>query len=150
MNYYKSLIEEISVKIKEYQTQPSANRIFVLYGAPLSGKTSIAKEVAKSLKGKYIDLMEDKLSMLNPKLGLYSPSDFIQDINIWAKQTDSLLVIDEIEALLDTWTKDYHDDLLKLLSGLGGGRVYNPVLIVSRLNLAYKDLMGKDRLFKIH
>lgn len=148
MKYYRLLIEQISAKIKEYQTQPSANRVFVLYGAPLSGKTFIGKEVAKNLKGNYIDLLKDKLSMLNPKLGLYSPSNFKRDINIWAKQTDSLLVIDEIEALLDTWTKNQHEDLLKLLSGLC--RMYSPVLIVSRLNLPYEYLISKDRLFKIN
>lgn len=149
MKYYKPLIEEISAKIKEYQTQASANRIFVLYGAPLSGKTFIAKEIARNFKGKYIDLLKDKLIMLNSKLDLYSPSDFKRDIYTWAKQADTLLIIDEIEALLDTWTKDQNENLLKLLSGLGG-RMCCPVLIASRLNLLYEDFIGKDRLFKIY
>ena len=113
MKHYKPLIEQISAKIKEYQTQPSANRVFVLYGLPLSGKTSVAREVAKSLNGKYIDFLKDKLSMLTPKLGLYTPLNLKRDIGTWAKETDSLLVIDEIEALIDTWTREQHEDLLK-------------------------------------
>ncbi|MDP3066273.1 MAG: AAA family ATPase [Methanobacteriaceae archaeon] len=148
MKHYKPLIEHISAKIKEYQAQPSANRVFVLYGLPLSGKTPVAREVAKSLNGKYIDLLKDKLSMLTPKFGLYTPLNLKRDISSWAKETDSLLVIDEIEALLDTWTREQHEDLLKLLSGLGG-RMHCPVLIVTRLNLSYEDFMGKDRIFKI-
>lgn len=148
MKHYKSLIDCISARIKEYQTQPSANRVFVLYGFPLSGKTLIAKEVAKRLEGKYIDLLKDKLNGLNPKLGLYAPLNFKRDIGTWAKETRSLLVIDEIEALLDTWTIQQQEDLLKLLSGLGG-RMPSPVLIISRLILPYEDFMGKDRVFKI-
>lgn len=147
MKHYKPLIEQISAKIKEYQTQPSANRVFVLYGLPLSGKTSVAREVAKSLNGKYIDLLKDKLSILNPKLGLYTPLNFKRDISSWAKETDSLLIIDEIEALLDTWMRQQQEDLLKLLSGLGG-RMHCPVLIVTRLNLSYEDFMGEGRIFK--
>lgn len=148
MKHYKPLIEQVSAKIKGYQTQPSANRVFVLYGFPLSGKTLIAREVAKKLNGKYIDLLKDKLNVLNPKLGLYAPLNFKRDIGTWAKETEFLLVMDEIEALLDTWTAKQHEDLLKILSGLGG-RMHSPVLIVTRLNLSYEDFMGKDRIFKI-
>ncbi|GFP18733.1 hypothetical protein HKBW3S03_00238 [Candidatus Hakubella thermalkaliphila] len=148
MKHSKSLIEHISVKIKEYQPLPSANRVFILYGSPFSGKTFVAKEVAKRLEGKYIDLLKDKLSILNPKLGLYAPLDFMQDISTWAKETALLLVIDEIEALLDTWTREKQEDLLKLLSGLRG-RMHSPVLITSRLNLPYEDFMVKDRVFKV-
>ena len=147
MLHWMGSIVQISTKIKEYQTQPSANRVFVLYGLPLSGKTSVAREVAKSLNGKYIDLLKDKLSMLNPKLGLYTPLSLKRDIGTWAKETDSLLVIDEIEALLDTWMRQQQEDLLKLLSGLGG-RMHCPVLIVTRLNLSYEDFMGEGRILK--
>lgn len=148
MKHYKPLIEHISAKIKGYQTQPSANRVFMLYGLPLSGKTFVANEVAKSLNGKYIDLLKDKLSILNPKLGLYTPINFKRDIGTWAKETDSLLVIDEIETLLDTWIKDQQEDLLKLLSGLGG-RMHSPVLISSRIALPYEDFISKDRIFRV-
>jgi hypothetical protein len=147
MRHSNAIVGTISATIKEYQTQPSANRIFVLYGAPQSRKTSAAKEVAKRLNGKYIDLLKDKLNILNPKLGMYTPLDFKRDINKWAKETDSLLVIDEIEALLDTWTRQQQEDLFRLLSGLGG-RMPSPILIISRLNLPYEDFMGKNRIFR--
>ena len=148
MRYSKLLVKQISAKINEYQTQPSANRVFVLYGLPLSGKTSVAREVVKNLNGKYIDLLKDKVSVLNPKLGLYAPLNFKRDISSWAKETDSLLVIDEIEALLDTWIKDQQENLLKLLSGLSG-RMHSPVLISSRTDLPYEDFISKDRIFRV-
>jgi predicted AAA+ superfamily ATPase len=148
MRHLESLIEHISVKVEECQPRPSANRVFIVYGAPTSGKTYIAREIAKIFKGEYIDLLKDKLSMLNPKLGSYSPLDFKRDINIWAKDTDALLVIDEIEALLDTWTREQQEDLLKLLSGISG-RMHSPVLLTSRLSLPYEEFMDKDRVFRI-
>ena len=148
MRHLESFVNRISMKIKEYQPRPSANRVFIVYGAPMSGKTYIAREIAKRFKGEYIDLLKDKLSMLNPKLGLYSSLDFKRDINIWAKEIDTLLVIDEIETLLDTWTREQKEDLLKLVSGLGG-RMHKPVLITSSLNLPYEDFIDKDRVFRI-
>jgi ATP-dependent 26S proteasome regulatory subunit len=148
MKHSNSLIGFILAKTKEYQTQPSAPRVFVMYGSPLSGKTPIAREVATRLEGKYIDLLKDKLTTLNPKLGLYSPLDFKRDLNTWTKEANPILVIDEIETLLDTWTREQQEDLLKLLSGLGG-RMHSPVLITTRLDLPYEDFIGKDRVFKI-
>lgn len=148
MRNLKSLIECISVKVEELQPQPSANRIFVVYGSPMSGKTYIAREIAKRFKGKYIDMLKDKLSKLNPKLVIYTPFNFKSDINKWAGETETLLVIDEIDALLDTWTREKQEDLLKLLSGLGG-RMHSPVILTTRLNLIYEDFLSEDKIFRI-
>lgn len=144
----ESLIEYISVIIKECQSQPSASRVFVLFGTPLSGKTYVARTIAKKLNAQYIDLLEDKLKMLSPILGIYSPLDFRRDIDVWLNQTETLLVIDEIEALFDTWTREKQEDFLKLISGLGG-RVHNPVLIACGINLPYEDILGRDKVFRI-
>ena len=125
---------------------PSAYRVFILFGVPISGKTTIAKEILKQLDGEYVDLLKDKLNTMSPKLGRYSPLDFKHDINLWAKETESLLVIDEIEALFDTWTKEKQEDLFKLISRL---RTDSVVLIITRLNLPYEDIIGKNRVFRI-
>jgi len=129
-----------------YMRAPSAYRVFILTGAPISGKTTIAKEIRKKLDVKYVDLLKDKLNMISPKLGRYSPLDFKNDINLWAKETESLLVVDEIEALFDTWAQEKQEDFFKLLSRL---RTESVVLIITRLNLPYDDIMGKDRVFRI-
>jgi hypothetical protein len=148
VKHLKPLIENIFAKISEYQTQPSASRVFVLHGSPLSGTTYIAREIAKRLDGKYVDLLKDKLSVLNPKLGLYTPLEFKRDIGTWAKETPSVLVIDEIEALFDTWTRKQQEEFLKLISGLQG-RMTVPVLIISRLNMPYGDFIGKEKVFTV-
>lgn len=144
--YKKSFTNNIITKVKEYIRAPSAYRVFILIGAPLSGKTKIAKEIRKKLGGKYVDLLKDKLNMISPKLGRYSPLDFKHDINLWTKETESLLVVDEIEALFDTWEQEKQEDLLKLLSRL---RTESVVLIITRSNLPYEDIMGKDKVFRI-
>jgi len=144
--YKKSFINNIIIEIKEYIRAPSAYRVFILFGAPISGKTTIAKEICKELDGKYVDLLKDKLNMISPKLGRYSPLDFKHDINLWAKETESLLVIDEIEALFDTWTQGKQEDFFKLISRL---RIDSVVLIITRLNLPYEDIIGENRVFRV-
>lgn len=144
--YKRSFINNIIAKIKEYARAPSAYRVFMLFGGPISGKTTIAKEILKQLDGEYVDLLKDKLNIMSPKLGRYSPLDFKHDINLWAKETESLLVIDEIEPLFDTWTKEKQEDLFKLISKL---RTDSVVLIITRLNLAYEDIIDENRVFRI-
>jgi len=144
--YRKSFMNNIIAKIKEYARAPSAYRVFVLFGAPISGKTTIAKEICKELDGEYVDLLKDKLNTMSPSLGRYSPLDFKRDINLWAKEAESLLVIDEIEALFDTWTNEKQKDLFKLVSRL---RTDSVVLIITRLNLPHEDIIGENKVFGV-
>ena len=136
----------ISTNLKQYVDQPSAYRVFVLLGPPERDRSTIARDVAQQLSGLYIDLLKDKLHTLTPRLGLYSPSDLKTDIGSWSKETNSLLVIDEIEALLDTWSRQQQEDLFKLLSRW---RTESVVLLVSRLNLPFEEFLGKDRVFRL-
>jgi len=145
MRNLKSPVVNVSGKLKEYATQPSAYRVLVLYGAPLHHKTTIAKKLSQEFGGKYVDLLEDKLKELEPGVGLYTPADFKKDIGSWSKETSSLLVIDEIEALLDTWTREEQKNLFKLLSRW---RTDCVILIVTRLNLPYEELLGSGRAFR--
>jgi hypothetical protein len=92
-----------------------------------------------------IDLLEE-LSSIKPKIGLYSPIELKRDINKWAKECKSLLVIDEIEPLLDTWSMKDKNDFFKLMAKW---RTECVVLIVSRLGLLYESLLGKNRVFNI-
>lgn len=144
--YNKSFMNDIVIKVKEYMKTPSAYRVFILFGPPITGKTIISKEICKELNGKYVDLLKEKLNMIGTKLEIYSPLKFKHDINLWAKETESLLVVDEIEALFDTWTQEKQEDFFKLVSKL---RTDNVVLIITRLNLRYEDIIRKDRIFKV-
>ena len=132
--------------LKQYVDQPSAYRMFVLLGPPECDRSSIARDVAQQLSGLYIDLLKDKLNTLTPRLGLYSPSDLKRDIGSWSRETNSLLVIDEIEALLDTWSRQQQENLFKLLSRW---RTESVVLLVSRLYMPFDEFLGKDRVFRL-
>jgi hypothetical protein len=112
----------------------------------MSHKTTIAIKVSEELGGKYIDLLNDKLRDLQPRIGLYRPTDFKRDIGLWSKETGTLLILDEVEPLLDTWHKAEQVNLCKLLSRW---RTDSVVLIVTRLNLPYEDFFGKERVFRV-
>ena len=139
-------LHHISSRLSEYATQPSAYRVCVLYGAPMSHKTTIASKLSEELEGKYIDLLRDKLPVLQPRIGLYRHTDLKKDINLWSKETNSLLVLDEIEPLLDTWPREEQRNLFKLLSRW---RTDSVILIVTRLNLPYEDFLDGGRVFRI-
>jgi hypothetical protein len=134
--------------IRPYSDQPAANRVFLLTGPPSSAKTLVAREVARQLSGTYVDLLQDKLGLLQPELGLYAPKDFRKDVGTWSRDFGTPLILDEIEALFDTWTGNQQEDVFRLFAGLGG-RVENPVLIVSRLSLPYKEILGSDKVFEV-
>lgn len=112
----------------------------------MSHKTTIASKLSEELEGKYIDLLRDKLPVLQPRIGLYRPTDLKKDISLWSKETISLLVLDEIEPLLDTWPREEQRNLFKLLSRW---RTDSVILIVTRLNLPYEDFLGEGRVFRI-
>ena len=147
MTIFDALIRRIAVVLQDAKLRPSANRVFILSGPPLSGKTHVAKRIAVELKGTYMDLLKDRMHLLIPKLGSYSPEDFKQNVRTWAEEARNILVVDEIEALLDTWTIEQQEDWLKLISGLGG-RMANPVLITCRFQLPYEEL-GIRNIFKM-
>ena len=146
MRYLEPQLRHISSRLREYVMQPSAYRVCVLYGVPMSLKTTMASKLSEELEGKYIDLLRDKLPGLQPRIGLYRPIDLKKDISLWSKETNSLLVLDEIEPLLDTWPREEQRNLFKLLSRW---RTDSVILIVTRLNLPYEDLLGKERVFRI-
>jgi hypothetical protein len=143
----RRLVEEILRKVSEYQNQPSANRVFFLWGPPQLDKTTVAKEVALGANGTFVDPLADKLSTLDPVIGAYKPKDFQRDVIEWARTASCLLVIDETEPLFDTWRRDQQEDAIKLLSGLTA-RTDCPVLITTRIPLNYAQLVGnREKVF---
>lgn len=146
MRHSEQQLGNISNKIKEYISQPSAFRVFILYGAPLSHKTTIAKKLCEELDGKYVDFLGDDLAKLQPMISLYGPKNLKEDIDRWSKETNSLLVVDELEPLLDTWTREQQKSLFKLLARW---RTNSVILIVTKLHLPYEDLLGKERIFRV-
>lgn len=142
----KGHIDSISKGLGAYLKQPSIHSVFVLYGLPLVGKTSIAKELAERLGGMYLDLLSDSLTTLDPCLGLYEPRNFKRDINEYSKTASSILVVDEIEAILDTWTREQQESLFKMLYHW---RAHSLILLVTRIDLDFERFLGDDKVFRI-
>ena len=82
---------------------------------------------------------------MNPILGIYSPTDFKNDIIKWTKIHKNIIVIDEIDTLLDTWEKKIQEDFFKMIS------TYRPdsiVFISTLINLPYELLLNEKRIFR--
>ena len=146
MKHLELQLPRILNKLKDYATQPSAYRVCVLCGGPLSHKTTVARKLSEELDGQYIDVLADKLMGEQRSVTLHGPTDFKKDIGQWSKETNSLLVVDEIEPLLDIWPRNAQEDLLKLLSKW---RTDCVILLVTRLNLPFEDYLGKERVFRL-
>lgn len=142
----KSHIESISKVLDESLKRPSTYSVFVLYGPPSAGKTTVARKIAERLGGTYIDLLSEWLPTLNPCLGLYEPSDFKRDINDYSKKSTVLVVVDEIEALFDTWTREQQENLFRMLSRW---RAHSLLLITTRIDLPFEDFLGNNKVFRI-
>lgn len=142
----KGHIESMSKVLDEYRKRPATYSVFVLYGPPLAGKTTVARKIAEQLGGTYIDFLSECLPTLNPRLGLYEPSDFKGDVNEYSKKSTALLVVDEIEALLDTWTREQQENLFRMLSRW---RAHSLLLITTRVDLPFEDFLGNNKVFRI-
>jgi len=140
------IYNQILSRLKEYLDRPSEYRSFVLYSHDWDKKREIARKIADELMGIYIDLLSEKINGLNPKIGLYSPMNLKRDIEGWSKYANTILVIDEIEALFDTWRKKEQEDFFKMISRW---RPESVILISIVINLSYEELLGRDRVFRI-
>lgn len=132
--------------LKEYLDKPSEYRSFVLYSSDWNKKRKICEKIAEEMKGTYVDFLKDKMKALNPEVGLYSPSDLKRDIEKWAKEANTILVMDEIDALFDTWKKKNQQDFFKIISSW---RPESVVLISTIIDLDYEELLSGNRVFRI-
>lgn len=137
-------IDRMIDKLKEYIHRPSEYRSFVLHSSDWDKKIEICKKITREMKGVYIDFLKDKMNTLNPKVGLYSPSDLKGNIESWAKDVNTILIIDEIDALFDTWKKKSQQDFFKIISSW---RPESIVLISIMIDLDYENLIDKNKVF---
>lgn len=137
---------QIPSKLKEYLDQPSEYRSFVLYSPDWDKKREIARRIADELGGIYIDFLSEKITGIYPEIGMYSPMNLKRDIDGWSKYANTIIVIDEIEALFDTWRKKEQEDFFKMISRW---RPESVVLISIAINLNYEEVLGRERVFRI-
>lgn len=132
--------------MKEYVKQPSAFRVFALVVAPAADKGDIASRLATEFNGKHVDILADKIRVLQPEFGLYSPANLKMDISAWSREANFLLVVSEMEAVLDTWNRQQQQGFFKMLARW---RTNTPVLMIVSLNLPFEELLGEGRVFRL-
>ena len=147
MDLKRKIVQRIEeMKRERYKT------MFVV-GNPLSGKTALAKEIANSLNGEYIDHLQDVLPQIkSPVLGSYGPIDFREYLK---KKGNSLpkevLMIDEIKWLISTWSQKQKKELPRLLSFLATKSVI--ILVVTKpcewINNVSSTSQGESRILDI-
>jgi hypothetical protein len=140
------IYNQILSRLKEYLDKPSEYRSFVLYSHDWDKKREIARRIADELMGIYIDFLSEKITGIYPEIGLFSHMNLKRDIEGWSKHANTILVIDEIEALFDTWRKKEQEDFFKMISRW---RPESVVLISIAINLNYEEVLGRDRVFRI-
>ncbi|MEI7768853.1 MAG: AAA family ATPase [Chloroflexales bacterium] len=80
-----------------------------LIGAPLSGKTTLARQLCKTHGWRYLNhtLEPGYFDALADHLETYQPADLLRDLRAWCAASDRpVLLVDEIDAILATWPSD--------------------------------------------
>jgi len=114
MDLKRKIVQRIEeMKRERYKT------MFVV-GNPLSGKTTIAKDVANFLDAEYVDHLQDVLTKIkSPVIGAYSPIDFRDYLKKKGNSSPKeVLIIDEVQWLIATWSQKQRKELPRLLSFL--------------------------------
>jgi len=114
MELKKVIAEKIEVIKKERY------KVLLMIGSPLSGKTTLAKEIADSLDAEYIDHLQEVLPKIeSPALGAYSYIDFREYLRRKGNNSQKeALIIDEINWLIATWSQKQRNEMARVLSFL--------------------------------
>lgn len=147
MDLKRKIVQSIKeMKRERYKT------MFVV-GNPLSGKTTLAKDVANFSDAEYIDHLQDVLHLIkSPVLGAYSPIDFREYIKKKGNSSSKeALMIDEVKWLISTWSQKQRKELAKILSFLETKSV--AILVVTKpcewVNNVSSTSQGKSRILDI-
>lgn len=146
MDLKRKIVQRIEeIKRERYKT------MFVV-GSPLSGKTTLAKEIAKSLDAEYVDHLQDVLTKIkSPVIGAYSPIDFRDYLKKKGNSSPKVVLIDEVKWLISTWSQKQRKELPRLLSFLATKSVV--ILVVTKpcewVNNISSTSQGESRILDI-
>ena len=128
------------------QIYSSRYKVFALCGSPMSGKTTLAKEVCINLKGRYIDIMTELLPYIEkPVLGAYSPAHLVRWMESQLKEPEQVVCFDEIEALIATFGEQGAVNLFEILKTL---EPRNVIIVATQLeNVIAKVAFPKNRIY---
>lgn len=148
------------VNLKEFINSLSGERhkTFIVHSEPASGKSKYARQFAKDVGGKYLDLLErfGKDERLKSRIDVFDVKA-LETLLIEEAKEMNLLIIDNVEFLLSTWDEDRYDLLFHLLrrnwdsfkssyqTTLGVFLITNEKII----NLELNTSKGKTRVFPL-
>jgi len=146
MDLKRKIVQRIEeMKRERYKT------MFVV-GNPLSGKTTIAKDVTNFLDAEYVDHLQDVLTKIkSPVIGAYSPIDFRDYLKKKGNSSPKVVLIDEVKWLISTWSQKQRKELPRLLSFLATKSVV--ILVVTKpcewVNNISSTSQGESRILDI-
>lgn len=142
------LLQEHTKAICEKLTQMRSSRykVFVLCGSPMSGKTTLAKEVCNTLKGRYIDITTGLLrDIRKPVLGAYGPGHLVRWMESQLEEPEQVVCFDEIEALIATFGQQGAINLFEIVKTMEPRSV---AIVATQLeSVVAKAAFPKDRIY---
>jgi hypothetical protein len=84
-------------------------RVAWLTGTPMSGKSALARRLCEHHNWRYLNytLTPGYFDALAPPISTYQPDQLIAALQDWASNCDApVLVVDELDALLASWSSD--------------------------------------------
>jgi hypothetical protein len=100
------LLERVGSHLLACCSQPRYRTAWLI-GSPLSGKTTLSRQLCETYNWRYINYTMEPgfFDVLHDHLETYQPADFLNDLRTWCTTYDrSVLLIDEIDAILATWS----------------------------------------------
>jgi hypothetical protein len=134
------LLKEHTEAISENLNRLSNSRykIFVVCGGPLTGKTTLVKNVCCSIECRYIDVTSELLPVITkPVLGAFGPNHLIRWIGVKIDDSDKPVCFDELESLIATFGKSGAIQFFEMLKSI---ETKNPALITTRMESIIADV----------
>jgi hypothetical protein len=132
----KEHTEAISENISRLRN--SRYKIFVVCGGPLSGKTTLVKNVCRKIECPYIDVTSELLPVINkPVIGAFGPNHLIRWIGVKIDDFDQPVCFDELEPLISTFGKSGAIQFFEMLKTI---ETKNAALITTRLESIIADV----------
>ena len=123
-------------------------RVLLINGGPLTGKSTLVREVCNVLCGAYYDVISELLPTIEkPVLGAYGPKNLIDWMIQKSEDCEVVLCVDEIEGLLSTFGEKKAKEFFIKLKEI---EPRNNVIVVTRLNDAIaQSAFPKERIYTI-
>ena len=107
-------------------------RVVFLHGPAQSGKTRFAKTLARELGAEYLNLLVEFLSdaSLVEQIDRFSPGDLVD--HCLTNAASDIIVVDDLDFLINTWTDDSKREFLSLVETLSVGQTNKLIFFVAQ------------------